>query len=232
MTPFSARLYVTAFLLLGFVIAVNALLLQPAARRTSEAGPPSATRPSASISVQSAPLAPLAPLNTAANARPEGENARSVPQPTPDFGEDRLSAAVFRELSRKGYAAKPAQSAAKGLRAMVLAYEFDSRLPLSGAPSENLLKRLLFDLDRAPRGAFADRAETDQRLVLAIQKSLLQLGFFSGTLTGRMDEWTQSAISAYERHRKLPVTSRLDEATLLDLIAYSGAPITRADLGN
>jgi hypothetical protein len=229
MTPFSARLYVTAFLLLGFVIAVNALLLQPA-KRTPETPPQAAIRPSASVSVQSAPLAPLA-AGTPARASTE-DSAPGIPQPQPDFGEDRLSAAVFRELSRKGYAAKPGQNAAKSLRAMILAYEFDSRLPLSGAPSENLLKRLLFDLDRAPRGAFADRAETDQRLVLAIQKSLLQLGFFSGTLTGRMDEWTQSAISAYERHRKLPVTSRLDETTLLDLIAYSGAPIARADLGN
>ena len=72
----------------------------------------------------------------------------------------------------------------------MLAYEFDNGMPLTGEPAEALLKHILFDLNQAPRGAFADRAEANQRLVMEIQKALLGLGFFRGVLSGRMDVWT------------------------------------------
>ena len=60
-------------------------------------------------------------------------------------------------------------------------------MPLTGEPAEALLKHILFDLNQAPRGIFADRAEANQKLVTEIQKTLLGLGFFRGALSGRMD---------------------------------------------
>jgi hypothetical protein len=216
MTPFTARLCFTAFLLLGFVIAVNALLLQPAQRK-----------PQPAVTITTSPAPGTARGQTAGTPAPPPAPAASPAPVTSTAGLDRVSAAILRELVRKGYPA-PETAAGNDIAALVLAYEFDSGGPLTGRPTEDLLKRLLFDLDRAPRGSLADRVERDQALVLSIQKTLLQLGFFSGALTGRMDEWTQAAIAAFERHRKLTITSRLGEATLLDLIAYTGEPIQRA----
>jgi hypothetical protein len=81
----------------------------------------------------------------------------------------------------------------------VLAYEFDNSLrhwPAHGWPVEAGPVRL----NQAPRGAFADRAEANPRLVIEIQKALLGLGFFRGALSGRMDVWTSEAVKDFERH--------------------------------
>ena len=66
-----------------------------------------------------------------------------------------------------------------------LAYEFDNRLPLTGEPTEDLLKRVLFDSNQGPRGSFTDRAEPNTKLVREAQKVLAGLGFFRGTFSGR-----------------------------------------------
>jgi peptidoglycan hydrolase-like protein with peptidoglycan-binding domain len=57
------------------------------------------------------------------------------------------------------------------------------------------------------------------------QKVLAGLGFFRGTFSGRMDVWTSNAIRDFERHRGIPLSGRLTEQTLLELITYSGQPI-------
>ena len=144
----------------------------------------------------------------------------------PGEHDPRLFIALQRELTRKGY--ELPQPQASGLRAALLAYQYDSGLKLTGEPNEALLKRLIFDLNPAPRGLFADRAEADAKLVLETQTMLLELGFFSGTLSSRMDVWTVNAVKAFERHRGLPLSGRLTETTLLELISYSGQPLRKA----
>jgi hypothetical protein len=148
----------------------------------------------------------------------------SLTQSTAENAAPRFLAALQRELGRHGYA-EQLRTQANGLRLAVLAYEFDSGMPLTGQPTGALLKQVIFDLNQAPRGAFADRAEANQRLVVEIQKALLGLGFFRGALSGRMDVWTSDAVRDFERHRALRLTGRLTEATLLELIAYSGQPL-------
>jgi peptidoglycan hydrolase-like protein with peptidoglycan-binding domain len=132
--------------------------------------------------------------------------------------------ALQRELAKHGYA-EQVRAAQNGLRLAVLAYEFDNGLALTGEPAETLLKRLLFDLNQAPKGVFADRAEANSQLVMEVQKTLLGLGFFRGALSGRMDGWTEGAVKDFERHRGLLPAGRLTEAALLELITYSGQPL-------
>ena len=119
-----------------------------------------------------------------------------------DAKEPRVNIALQRELARLGYATQ-LQMPVNGLKFAVLAYEFDNGMPLTGEPSDALLKRVLFDPNPAPRGVFADRAEANQRLVAEIQNMLLGLGFMHGTVSGRMDIWTESAVQEFERNRGL-----------------------------
>lgn len=226
MKPVTARLAFAGFVLLAFAITVNALLLQPAGLKPAA---PAAT-PAQPKKIRPKPksISDLLESKIPAAQEPARQEAATTDETA---SRDKLNAAIERELRRKGYASQ-IENAGTALKAMILAYEFDSGLPLTGAPKDEILKRLLFDLNLAPRGAFADRAEADQRLVLQVQKTLVGLGFFSGALTGRMDAWTQEAISAFERHRKLPQTGRLNEETLLDLIAYTGQPIDRSRARN
>ena len=132
--------------------------------------------------------------------------------------------ALQRELARRGYA-NQLKVRPNGLRLAVLAYEFDNSLPLTGEPTEALLKRVLFDGNQGPRGSFSDRAELNTKLVMEAQRMLAGLGFFRGTFSGRIDVWTSNAIRDFERHRGIPLTGRLTDQTLLELISYSGQPI-------
>lgn len=206
MTPMRARLTLFAFAAIFLATARNALV-QDRARLIHADG-----LPSADVSVTQFPLNGASQLQT-----------DPPPSVQPNLREPRLLVALQRELSRRGYASQG--EAAAGLRLAVLAYEFDNGLPLTGEPTEALLKRVLFDLNQAPRGAFADRAENNPKLVLDVQKRLLELGFFRGTLSGRMDIWTASGIKDFERYVGLALTGRLNETTLLQLISYSGQPL-------
>lgn len=209
MTPFRARITLLAIMALLLATAGNALFLQerPFALRGAASGK-IALNPASSFELsQTVPAA-----SQAVAASPK------LPQET------RLQIALQRELASHGYADQ-LRAAQNGLRLAVLAYEFDNGLVLTGEPAETLLKRLLFDLNQAPKGVFADRAEANPQLVMEVQKTLLGLGFFRGTLSGRMDEWTEGAVKDFERHRGLLPAGRLTEAALLELVHYSGQPL-------
>jgi hypothetical protein len=229
MTPFHARLILSAVMAIFLITAVNALFLQERASLRPGMGPSSA----ASVVMQFSPGQAPKAAGSGAEPRENGSSpaqTRQIFQP-PRMPQDpaaRLATALERELLRKGYKIGPGKAS---LNAALLVYEYDSRLPLTGAPTEALLKHLIFDLNPAPRGLFADRAEADPRLVLATQKLLLELGFFSGMLSGHVDVWTSNAIKTFERYKGLPVTGRLNELTLLELVSYSGLPLKWADTG-
>jgi hypothetical protein len=230
MTPLRARLTLLAIMALFLATAGNALFLQERTRTPStmwsgRLPPENPTVVSQTLEAASQPAAPpvQAPEAQPAAAQPAPPQPSHTQSPA-EPASPRILAALQRELGRRGYAGQ-LQDQANGLRLAVLAYEFDNSLPLTGEPTEGLLKLVLFDLNQAPRGAFADRAEANPRLVIEIQKALLGLGFFRGGLSGRMDQWTSDAVKDFERHRGLILTGRLAEATLLELVSYSGQPL-------
>ncbi len=241
MTPERARLALLAIMAVFLATAGNALFLQERVRTPSSmwAGRIPAEKPAmntGTLAAASEPAAPPAeppavqPRETQPAAPPAPQPATlqppqpSLTQATVENAAPRLLTALQRELGRHGYAAQ-LQAQANGLRLAVLAYEFDNGMPLTGQPTEALLKQVIFDLNQAPRGAFADRAEVNPRLVIEVQKALLGLGFFRGALSGRMDVWTSDAVKDFERHRGLRLTGRLTEATLLELVSYAGQPL-------
>jgi hypothetical protein len=191
--------------------AGNALFLQERSRRSSDKDLP---RTDILVLEKPQPDVQVAPVS--------GADQQVSPAVS---AEVKFQAALQRELGKRGYSDQ-LQAGPNGLRLAVLAYEFDNGMTLTGEPTKELLKRIIFDLNQAPRGAFADRAEINSALVMQIQKTLLELGFFSGTLSGRVDVWTVNAIKAFERYRHIPITGRLAEGTLLDLITYSGQTIS------
>jgi Putative peptidoglycan binding domain len=231
MTPVRARLTLIAIVALFLATAGNALFLQertraPSATWASRIQAEKATPVSNTLESVSAPATAPAPLPLSAPQPMSAVQAAqpSVAQPPVETASQRLLTALQRELGRHGYA-EQLRVQANGLKLAVLAYEFDNGMPLTGEPAEALLKQILFDLNQAPRGAFADRAEANQRLVMETQKALLGLGFFRGALSGRMDVWTSEAVKDFERHRGVTLTGRLTEATLLELVSYSGQPL-------
>jgi hypothetical protein len=232
MTPQRVRLTLLAIMALFLATAGNALFLQERARTPAQSW-------AGRLPVEKPAVVTPAPEQTSAPLAAPASSITPVPVPVPavftppqnqpvsqtvEPPAQRLVSALQRELTQRGYA-EQLQARSNGLKQAVLAYEFDAGMALTGEPTETLLKQILFDLNQAPHGAFADRAEVNPRLVIAIQKALLGLGFFRGALSARMDSWTSGAVKDFERHRGLPATGRLHEATLLELIAYSGQPL-------
>ena len=208
MTRLQARLTLFSVMAIFAATASNALFLQDRARFLNGNG-----LPSTAVSLTQLSADKAAPDNAGPSAVLE-EDPRAP----------RLHIALQRELARRGYA-NQLQVRPNGLRLAVLAYEFDNSLPLTGEPTEALLKRVLFDGNQGPRGSFSDRAELNTKLVMEAQRMLAGLGFFRGTFSGRIDVWTSNAIRDFERHRGIPLTGRLTDQTLLELISYSGQPI-------
>jgi len=206
MTRFQARLSLFAITAIFLATAGNALFLQDRARLI-----PSGL-PSTAVSLTQLPADKAGPGTASPDLADQDPKA------------PRLHVALTRELARRGYASQ-LRIRPNGLRLAVLAYEFDNGLPLTGEPSDALLKRVLFDGNQGPRGSFTDRAELNAKLVMEAQRTLAGLGFFRGTFSGRIDVWTSNAIRDFERHRGIPLTGRLTDQTLLELISYSGKPI-------
>jgi hypothetical protein len=202
MTRFHARLSLFAIMAIFLATAGNALFMQERVGL-----------PSTSVSITQFPADKGSPAPEG-SATGRGEEVKGP----------RLQVALERELGRRGYS-EQLRHQSNGLKLAVLAYEFDNGLPLTGEPTQALLKRILFDMNQGPRGAFADRAELNPNLVIETQRMLTGLGFFRGTFSGRVDVWTSNAIRDFERHRGLPQTGRLAGETLLELIAYSGRSI-------
>jgi peptidoglycan hydrolase-like protein with peptidoglycan-binding domain len=207
MTRLQARLSLFAIAAIFIATASNALFLQDRVRLLNS------SLPSTAVSLTQLPAGKSVP------------DAASVPDLLEqDPRAPRLHVALQRELARRGYS-NQLQGRPNGLRLAILAYEFDNGLPLTGEPTEALLKRVLFDGNQGPRGSFTDRAELNTKLVMEAQRMLAGLGFFRGTFSGRMDVWTSNAIRDFERHRGIPLSGRLTDQTLLELISYSGQPI-------
>ncbi len=208
MTRLQARLSLFAITAIFLATASNALFMQDRARLMNSNG-----LPSTAVSLTQLPADKAGPYSAGPAALLE-EDPKAP----------RLHVALQRELARRGYA-NQLQVRPNGLRLAVLAYEFDNGLPLTGEPTEALLKRVLFDGNQGPRGSFTDRAELNTKLITEAQRMLAGLGFFRGTFSGRIDVWTSNAIRDFERHRGIPLTGRLSDQTLLELISYSGQPI-------
>jgi len=204
MTQLQARLTLFAITAIFAATASNALFLQDRVRLGL---------PSTAVSLTQLP---------AGKSAPENGNLPDLLEQDPST--PRLYVALQRELALRGYSTQ-LRVRPNGLRLGVLAYEFDNGLPLTGDPTDVLLKRILFDGNQGPRGVFADRAEVNTKLVTEAQRMLAGLGFFRGTFSGRIDVWTSNAIRDFERHRGIPLTGRLTDQTLLELISYSGQPI-------
>jgi peptidoglycan hydrolase-like protein with peptidoglycan-binding domain len=240
MKPFWARLVFLGFMALTSAITFNALYMQgkrppplamlPATHKEAppgqkpvedkvavvEAGQSTPATAALGVGVQAAdPTPPPITDNTALAAA----HAGTEPVAT------RTVQAILRELKRRGY--RPGPNGDPATKAAIISAEFDHHLPLTGEPSEALLKAVLFAAAKGGKlGNVAnDKFEKNQELVREVQAILASLGFSSATADGAMSQGTRDAIKRFEASRKLPESGKLGEKLLLEIIAVSGRRI-------
>jgi peptidoglycan hydrolase-like protein with peptidoglycan-binding domain len=120
--------------------------------------------------------------------------------------------AVQRELNTRGYGMVQADGV-PGLmtRAAIMAFEHDSKLPLTGEASEALLKRLLLggSADAQAEGARKVRSVHAESIIRTVQQSLTTLGYQPGKADGRIGEETERAIREFEMDQGLATSGRV-----------------------
>ncbi len=231
MTPFRMRLFVVAFLALAAATSFNAIYMQEAPRRTAAAvkvaSPPGdgEERPgaaTASLSGEEAAPGAAGESAAAAAARKIMEAQKPDPLPAPN---PRVKA-IQRELASRGYRPGGRDGVlTPQTRAAILACEFDERMPLTGEPTEAVLKALIFAKAAGKTKAGApDRFEHRGEVVKQVQQMLAQLGYTAGPIDGRVDDRMREAIRRFETDRRLKPGGRLTSRVLLEMVIVAGKP--------
>ena len=224
------RLFVVAFLALATAISINAIYLQDAPRFAGTAmrvlAPERESRSTSATA--SLPTQQASARTSVAVAEKHNEleafraGATQPSQPVRSVSE--LVRAIQRELGGRGYAAGPETGHLDmATRAAIVAYEFDENMPLTGEPSEAVLKSLIFGQAAGKAGPGpVGRFERRRELVAEVQNMLARLGYSSGPVDGRLDARTREAIRKFAADRNLSGAGQLNERVLLEMVIVSG----------
>ena len=219
MLPVRMKLQLFAFLLLSGGVAANLFLLQPGrghavARAPLPAGGSLFTAVSdpsigdtGSIGRESGVKVP--PLGSEPAAKGSGATlaAADIPQ---DIRE--VTRAVQRELRIRGYETGATDGVPSLMtQAAIMGFEFDHQLPLTGRPSQELLKSILLggDSGSAKGGAGRRQSAEAEAVIRSVQTSLTRLGYKPGRITGRLSADTARAIREFEVDQALPELGRV-----------------------
>jgi peptidoglycan hydrolase-like protein with peptidoglycan-binding domain len=210
MLPGRAKIVVCACAAATAAVWWNVMYLQPVTRadmkaRNTRLGEIQPRAPSLTERIETA-LSRAGELTTPQNEPVGADKQASQPQPDPD-----TVRAIQRELAQRGYAPGLTDGRVMPVtRAAVMAYEYDHGMPLTGEPSEDLFKAMLFGQPPAV-GAAAHRQPIGEavNIIRTVQQSLVALGFPIASVDGRLSKETSLAIRKFEAQQSLPQTGRV-----------------------
>lgn len=230
------KLQLAAFFLLSGGLAANLLLLQPLLREQSaaRAASPSDTwladaqlagfGDTGSITRADAPAAngKASPPNVIeAFTKPDAKTSgAALPADATE-----VARAVQRELKIRGYETGAADGTTSLMtRAAIMGFEYDHALPMTGKPSQRLLKAIIMgDGGRAARPLGSDGQSSEAAEVIrSVQASLQKAGYRPGRATGKLTPETMRAIRAFEADQALPETGRVSAPLVSRLARVSG----------
>ncbi len=125
--------------------------------------------------------------------------------------------AVQAELDRRGYGPVTADGVMRpAARAAIMAFEHEHRLPLTGEPTQELLKLLVFGAPPAAGAAGSPevRSPQAQALVREVQRQLAARGYRPGAADGRLSAETVAAIRTFEADQGLVSKGRISALVL------------------
>ena len=223
MSVVAARLVFLAFLGLTGFITYNALYLQ---EQRNASVLPTGRAPSVPLPNGPIHVTPPAP-------KPAAVTANLPPLPAKAARQE-LVTAIQRELAARGYARGPADGIlGDETRRAIAAFEKEHGLPITGAPSDDLLRRILLGEAVGPAastGSVASSAPSakpvppasDEATVKQVQEILADLGYAPGPVDGTMGDETQRAVSAFQRDRKIAQNGRITPELLREIKRVTG----------
>ena len=149
-----------------------------------------------------------------------------------------LVRAVQRELAARGYDVGPEDGTLRDkTKAAIETYQGGHGLPVTGAPSDELLRHILLGdspAEGSATGALRDvtaagatRGKDQSNDVRAVQQVLADLGYAPGKVDGAFGEATKRAILTFQRDRKIAQTGKITPDLLAELKRVTGRDVTR-----
>lgn len=134
--------------------------------------------------------------------------------------------AIQRELTERGYDPGSADGNIGVLtQAAIMAFEHDQGRPLTGEPSERLLRQIVLGTSLEDGGgepASGRDADSAQRILQGVQKALVALKYAPGKVDGSLHEETVRAIREFEMDQGLVPTGRVSGRLIVRLARASG----------
>jgi peptidoglycan hydrolase-like protein with peptidoglycan-binding domain len=232
MSVVATRLIFLAFLGLTGFITYNALYLQE--QRNG------ALLPTAGASRVPLPDGPIRGVNPAAPAPKPVAVTTDLPPLRGQAASQQLVTAVQRELAARGY---PSGSVSGKLseeaRRAIAAFEKDHGLPITGSPSDELLRRILLGEAAAPAAstgsvgatnaaprAKPNPAASSDSTIKQVQQILADLGYAPGPIDGTLGDETERAVSAFQRDRKIAQNGRITPELLREIKRVTGRDLS------
>jgi peptidoglycan hydrolase-like protein with peptidoglycan-binding domain len=232
MLPGRIKLQFAAFLLLSGALAANLLLLQPFLREESAARA-SSQRDTWLADAQLAGFGDTGSITRQETSPPASANSVNVieafskPEAQAAAPTDAIEVtrAVQRELKIRGYETGEADGAATVMtRAAIMGFEYDHGLPMTGRPSQRLLKSIIMgDSARKSRNIGSNGQSNEAADVIrSVQASLSKAGYRPGRATGKLSPETMRAIRAFEADQSMPETGRISGPLVSRLARVTG----------
>jgi peptidoglycan hydrolase-like protein with peptidoglycan-binding domain len=228
MSPSAVRFAFLTFALLTGAMTANIFVFQPPARQLAAVGSARDAVPGWSGA--------LAPAREGGGAKPGAvvlpiETGTVKPLPEAADRSD-LVRAIQRELKAKGYETG-AVDGVPGLvtRGAIMAYESDAGLPLTGAPSQDLLQHLVLGSAEGPTYGAGNRTSPGpeaEAVIRAVQRAFRQLGYMTTMPDGRLNDSTRRAIRKFELDRKLKETGRISGELVAKLASLASDALQSA----
>ncbi len=211
------------------LVTVNAkeLFSEPSPRPEARAPATSPASPPAAMAERAGRFAPTAgQLDRAASAAPAPAASSEPEMRMPEVVKE-----IQNVLNQKGYQpGTPDGVVGLVTRAAIMAYEHDHGLPLTGEPSESLLRHMQGGPSAhvsAGSRQRQSRSPNAEHVIRSVQQSLSQLGYFSAKIDGRSGDDTVRAIKEYEMDAGLVPSGRVSAPLLLKLARSTSTPKAR-----
>ncbi|MGH6826117.1 peptidoglycan-binding domain-containing protein [Methyloceanibacter sp.] len=228
----ATRLLFLAFIGLTGFITYNALYLQEQRNGAllPTAGSQRVPLPDGPIHVANPPASAPKPVSVTTDLPP----LRGQPAP------QQLVTAIQRELAARGYASGTVNGKLSDeTRKAIATFEKDRGLPITGSPSDELLRRILLGeaappaastgsvaaANGAPRAKPNATAGSDST-IKQVQQILADLGYAPGPVDGTMGDETQRAVSAFQRDRKIAQNGRITPELLREIKRVTGRDLS------
>jgi peptidoglycan hydrolase-like protein with peptidoglycan-binding domain len=214
-----------AFLVLSGGVAANVFLLQSPGGRGATAG---RGFDATSWNIAAIEAAEFGDTGSSGQQKSEapgnGLDLAALAANIQSSGEAEVTKAIQRELQIRGYETGARDGIAGTMtRGAIMAFEHDNGLPLTGLPSDDLLKSIVLG-EAGKTGAKPAKAETAEarEVIRGVQRSLAKLGYKTGSATGTVGPETARAIRAFEADQALPSSGRISGPLIARLERLAG----------